>query len=64
MTKQSDTLTALSAGILNGTIRVVDLTVPLEPATPVINLPPQFAPSNPFSLKEISHYDERGPAWY
>jgi kynurenine formamidase len=64
MTKQVDTLAAVSAGILNGTIRVVDLTVPLEPATPVIRLPPQFAPSNPFSMTEISHYDERGPAWY
>src|ERR1700726_3565093 len=62
--KQSDTLAALSAGILNGSIRVVDLTVPLEPATPVIRLPPQFAPSKSFSLSEISRYDERGPAWY
>ena len=33
MTTQSDALAALTAGILNGTIRVVDLTVPLEPAT-------------------------------
>ena len=64
MTKQSDTLAAVSAGILNGTIRVIDLTVPLEPATPVIRLPPQFAPSNAFSMTEISRYDERGPAWY
>jgi kynurenine formamidase len=43
---------------------VVDLTVPLESATPTIQLPPPFAPSKPFSLEEISHYDERGPAWY
>ena len=64
MTKQADTLAALSAGILSGTIRVVDLTVALEPATPVIRLPPQFAPSNAFSMTEISRYDERGPAWY
>ena len=64
MTKPADTLSAVSAGILNGTIRVIDLTVPLEPATPVIRLPPQFAPSNAFSMTEISRYDERGPAWY
>ena len=63
-TKQSDTLSALAAGILNGTIRVVDLTVPLEPATAVIQLPPQFGASKSFSLEEISRYDERGPAWY
>jgi kynurenine formamidase len=57
-------LTDLAASILGGGIRVVDLTVPLEPATPTIQLPPQFAPSKPFSLEEISHYDQRGPAWY
>ncbi|MFX8797709.1 cyclase family protein, partial [Acinetobacter baumannii] len=58
------TLAALVGGILGGGIRVVDLTVPLEPATPIINLPPPFANSKPFSLQEISRYDERGPAWY
>jgi kynurenine formamidase len=57
-------LSQLVAGIIGGHIRVVDLTVPLEPATPTIQLPPQFAPSNPFTLQEISHYDARGPAWY
>src|SRR6266850_1965178 len=59
-----DTLSQLVGGILNGSIRVVDLTIPLEPATPTIQLPPQFAPSKPFSLEEISRYDSRGPAWY
>jgi kynurenine formamidase len=62
--KGSALLTDLAAGIVNGEIRVVDLTVPLEPATPTIQLPPQFAPSKPFSLEEISRYDQRGPAWY
>ena len=57
-------LIQLVGGIRNGRIKVVDLTVPLEPATPTIKLPPQFAPSKPFSLEEISCYDERGPAWY
>jgi len=59
-----DTLSQLVGGILSGNIRVVDLTMPLEPATPTIQLPPQFAPSKPFSLEEISRYDARGPAWY
>jgi kynurenine formamidase len=58
------TLAELMTGILGGAIRVVDLTVPLEPGTPTISLPPQFAPSKPFSLEEISRYDARGPAWY
>lgn len=57
-------LAQLAGGIVNGGIRVVDLTVPLEPATPIINLPPPFANSKPFALQEISRYDERGPAWY
>src|SRR5262245_53879542 len=62
--KGSALLADLAASIVNGGIRVVDLTVPLEPATPTIQLPPQFAPSKPFSLEEISRYDQRGPAWY
>jgi kynurenine formamidase len=67
MQSQSPSSTALAelvAGILGGSIRVVDLTVPLEPSTPTIRLPPQFAASQSFSLEEISRYDERGPAWY
>lgn len=60
----ASTLAQLALGVGSGSIRVVDLIVPLEPATPTIQLPPQFAPSKPFSLEEISHYDECGPAWY
>ncbi|HTV97483.1 MAG TPA: cyclase family protein [Steroidobacteraceae bacterium] len=60
----AQTLAQLAGALASGGIRVVDLTMPLEPATPTIQLPPQFAPSQPFSLREISRYDERGPAWY
>src|SRR5438552_18311658 len=60
----AQTLAQLMGAILKGGIRVVDLTAPLEPATPTIQLPPQFRASNPFSLEEISRYDSRGPAWY
>jgi len=60
----AQTLSALADAISRGGIRVVDLTMPLEPGTPIIGLPPQFAPSKPFSLEEISRYDSRGPAWY
>jgi kynurenine formamidase len=45
-------------------LRVIDLTQPLGPATPVIGLPPIFAPSPGVTVSEISRYDERGPAWY
>src|SRR6185369_5179801 len=57
-------LAQLASGLLSGRIRVIDLTVPLEPATPTIQLPPEFARSKSFSLEEISRYDSRGPAWY
>ncbi|GCE09817.1 cyclase family protein [Dictyobacter aurantiacus] len=51
-------------GLQTGLLKVIDLTSLLEPETPVIDLPPMFAPSPSLSLTEISHYDERGPAWY
>src|ERR1041385_1453500 len=60
----TNVLSQLVSALAGGGVRVVDLTVPLEPATPVIQLPPNFAPSKAFSLEEISKYDERGPAWY
>lgn len=63
-TPSTATLNALALGIVSGSIRVVDLTVPLEKATATIQLPPQFGVSKSFSLEEISRYDERGPAWY
>lgn len=57
-------LEKFAKAILKRRIRIVDLTQTLRPSTPVIQLPPQFAPSSPFSISEISRYDERGPAWY
>jgi kynurenine formamidase len=47
-----------------GTVRVVDLTQPLEAATAIIQLPPELGKTWPFRLEEISRYDSRGPAWY
>jgi kynurenine formamidase len=57
-------LDQFASAILSGSIKIVDLSQTLRPSTPVIQLPPPFAPTNPFSISEISHYDERGPAWY
>ncbi len=57
-------LAQFAAAILGGKIKIIDLSQPLEAATPIIQLPPEFAPSWPFRLEEISHYDSRGPAWY
>ena len=47
-----------------GTLKVVDLTQPLGPSTPVIGLPPMFAASPGVTIDPISKYDDKGPAWY
>ncbi len=57
-------LSLLVEELRNGRVRVVDLTQPLGPDTPVIDLPPQFASSPGFSKETISRYDDKGPAWY
>lgn len=50
--------------LADGRLKVVDLTQPLGPETPVIGLPPMFASSPGFSIDVISKYDDKGPAWY
>lgn len=57
-------LDQLTAAIRSSAIEVIDLTARLDAATPVLQLPPPFANTIPFSLREISRYDDRGPAWY
>ena len=57
-------LTQLVAELNAGTLKVVDLTQPLGPDTPVIGLPPIFASSPGVSIETISRFDDRGPAWY
>ena len=57
-------LAQFASALADGSVRVVDLTQTLKASTPVIQLPPPFAPSDPFRMSEISHYDERGPGWY
>jgi kynurenine formamidase len=42
---------------------VVDLTQPLSESTPVLVLPEPFANTPGLSRRELSRYDERGPAW-
>ena len=57
-------LSGLVSAIADGSVDIVDLTAPLSPATPVIQLPPPFANTKHFTLLEISRYDDRGPGWY
>lgn len=58
------TLTQLIDDLNAGRLRVIDLTQPLGPSTPVIGLPPMFASSPGVTIEVISRYDEKGPAWY
>jgi len=57
-------LTQLADALADGTVRVVDLTQPLGPDTPVIGLPEIFGQSPGVSVDVISRYDDAGPAWY
>jgi kynurenine formamidase len=57
-------LTELADALRTGAVEILDLTQPLGPATPVIGLPPMFAPSPGVTIDVISEYDDSGPAWY
>ncbi len=60
----STILQQLATELAAGRVRVVDLTQPLGPDTPVIGLPPMFAASPGVTIEPISRYDDKGPAWY
>jgi kynurenine formamidase len=60
----STLLTHVAEALERGALKVVDLTQPLGPATPVIGLPPMFAASPGVTIDVISRYDDKGPAWY
>jgi kynurenine formamidase len=57
-------LSDLVGAIDGGSVEIVDLTAPLSAQTPILGLPEQFGQTSPFTLHEISRYDDRGPAWY
>jgi kynurenine formamidase len=57
-------LADLASGLLTGAVRVVDLTAPLGPETPVIYLPAElFKNTPPVKVHAISKYDSDGPYW-
>ncbi len=60
----SHVLAELIQELQSGRLRVVDLTQPLNPETPILPLPPQWNNTPRFKIWELSRYDERGPAWY
>jgi kynurenine formamidase len=43
---------------------VLDLSVPLNGRTPMIDLPQPFAQAPGFSLNPLCEYDEYGPSWH
>jgi kynurenine formamidase len=60
----SEILSQLISDLAAGRLRIVDLTQPLSAETPLLPLPAQWNNTPPFNLKELSRYDDRGPAWY
>ena len=60
----SSVLANLLEELATGRLRVVDLTQPLSPQTPLLPLPTQWKNTPAFKIWELSRYDERGPAWY
>ena len=58
------TLADLATALLAGSVRVVDLSAPLGPDTPVIYLPPAIGKNTPpVKVHQISKYDSDGPYW-
>lgn len=54
---------SLLAALASGEAEIIDLTAPLSPETPILQLPPPFANTIPLSLEKVSDFDEAGPAW-
>ena len=60
---QTRVLDALLAALASGQVEIIDLTAPLSPTTPVLQLPPPFANTIPLSLETVSAFDDDGPLW-
>lgn len=54
---------SLLAALASGEVEIIDLTAPLSPDTPVLQLPEPFANTISLSLETVSNFDEAGPAW-
>jgi len=62
--KEASVLTGLASALVSQSIKVVDITAPLGPDTPVLYLPPQFGKNTPkVKIHEISKYNQDGPFW-
>lgn len=54
---------SLLAALASGRANLVDLTAPLSPETPVLQLPPPYANTISLSMEKVSDFDEDGPFW-
>ncbi len=59
-----NTLQSLTEKILNGSIKIIDLTHTLSEKFPGLSLPPEFGQVASFQKTQISKYDAKGPGWY
>ena len=60
---ESHLLSTLQSALTSGRIEILDLTAPLSPTTPVLQLPPPFANTIALSLETVSDFDDDGPMW-
>jgi kynurenine formamidase len=58
-----DQVASLVEALGSGAVEVFDLTQPLDEQSPVIQLPDEFTQTLRLRRHEISHYDDRRPAW-
>ncbi|GAB6898790.1 cyclase family protein [Kineosporia succinea] len=56
-------ISGLLAALSSGEIEIIDVTAPLSPQTPILQLPPPFANTIPLSLEKVSDFDDDGPYW-
>ena len=56
-------LAPLLTALASGDVELIDLTAPLSPQTPVLQLPAPFANTIPLSLERVSDFDDAGPMW-
>ena len=46
-------LANLAAGLVDGSVQVIDLTSPLHSGTPILALPPEMGQTQVFTLEQI-----------
>ncbi|MDP3969599.1 MAG: cyclase family protein [Nocardioides sp.] len=54
---------SLLSSLASGEVELVDLTAPLSPETPILQLPEPFSNTIALSLEKVSDFDEAGPFW-